>query len=109
MSNEENKTNTIKVASIYSKGEREEIKAKLKARIKELGVGMPRFLDEILRQVEANNKRIEKIDGHIGLYTDQLSVKNMYHFFEGRRSDDARVQILDAYLQIMERNASAVE
>jgi len=102
MSNEENKTNTIKVASIYSPEEREEIKAKLKARIKELDVGMPRFLDEILRQVEANNKRIEKINGHFGLYTDQLSVKNMYHFFEGRRSDDARVQILDAYLQIIE-------
>lgn len=99
----------IVVRSIYSKAERKDIRDWHKARMKTLDVGVPRFHKEILRQVSANNQRIEKYDGSIGLHVDQLSVKNLYHFFDGRRSDDARVQILDAYKQITEPYADAAQ
>lgn len=104
----ENKT-TITVRSIYTPKERERIREELKTRMEELSVGMPRFHSEIMKQVGANNKRIQKFDGKVGIHKDQLSVKNLYHFFEGRRSDDARVQILDAYLQTLANEGRTVQ
>lgn len=97
----------IMVKSIYSPKDRAYIAHELIAIRKHLHVGMTRFNAEILVTVAANNQRIVKPDGSTGLYVEQLSVKNTYHFFDGVRSDDARVQILDAYLQITNETRAA--
>jgi len=90
----------IKVKSIYTTAERKAIRQGLTVRMIELGVGMTLFHADITYIVAANNERIVKPDGSRGLYVDMLSVKNMYHFYEGKRSHDTRVQIFGAYLQI---------
>ena len=97
----------IFVRSIYSPEARSDIRDKLANILTALEIGMPRLHTEITRAVAANNKRILKSYGKAGLHVDQLSVKNLYHFFEGRRSDDSRVQILDAFLQLYEEQPSA--
>ncbi len=92
----------IKVKSIYTITERKIIRQRLTVRMIELNVGMTLFHADITYIVAANNERIVKPDGNRGLYVEQLSVKNMYHFYDGKRSHDTRVQVLDAYLQILQ-------
>lgn len=92
----------IRVKSIYTTAERKAIRQQLAVRMIELDVGMTRFHADITYMIAANNEHIIKPDGRIGLYVEQVSVKNMYHFFEGRRSHDSRVQIFDSYLKILE-------
>ena len=92
----------IRVKSIYSPSDRNQLIIALKKRRAELEVGMPRFLADIVEVVRANNHRIQKIDGSFGLHVDQLSVRNMYHLLnDGKRSDDRRMQVLDAYICIL--------
>jgi len=38
-------------------------------------------------------------------YAEQLQPKNIYGFLSGRRMEDPRVQIIDAYLQILDERA----
>lgn len=98
----------IFVNSIYGPDMRTDIRDRLAVIMASFDIGMPRLHAEITQTVSANNKRIRKPPHqNSGLYVDQLSVKNLYHFFEGRRSEDARVQILDAYLQIAEEDPPA--
>jgi len=79
------------------------IRTKLAARKVKLDIGMTLYHGEITRTVDANRKYIVSSIGIVGIYTDQLSVKNLYHFFDGRKTHDARMQILDSYLQILDR------
>lgn len=95
------------VKSIYTTTERIAIRQRLKVRMIELGIGMTRFHADITYIVAANNERIFKPDGNRGLYVEQLSIKNIYHFCEGKRSHDARVQMFDAYLQISQEMKKA--
>lgn len=97
----------IFVKSIYAPEARSGIRERLADILAAMEIGMPRLHTEITQTVAANNKRIFKGYGKSGLHVDQLSVKNLYHFFEGRRSDDFRVQILDAYLQIASEDPPA--
>jgi len=90
----------IRVKSIYSLKERERIRVLLTEHRKKLGVGMTLFHADITYIVAANNARIQKPNSQLGLNVDMLSVKNLTGFFQGIRSNDTRVQILDAYLQI---------
>lgn len=92
----------IFVKSIYTTAERKTIRQRLTLRMVELDVGMTRFHADITYIVAANNKRIVKPDCNRGLNIEQLSIKNMYHFYEGKRSHDSRVQLLDSYLQILQ-------
>lgn len=98
---ENNLDNLITVKSIYTLAERKRIRELLAQRMIELDVGMTHFHADITYIVAANSKHIIKADGNMGLYVGQLSIKNMYHYFEGKRSNDSRVQILDAYCQII--------
>ena len=91
----------IKVKSIYSPDERTHIAERLSVIRKHLNVGMRRFHAEVTNTVDNNNCRIQKPDGIMGLYTGQISERNMRHFFSGVRSADAKVQILHAYLEIV--------
>ena len=90
----------IYVQSLYCDGMRERIRIRLDAIRDHYKIGMIRFHAEIVETVAINNSRIFKPNGKCGLYLGQLSVKNLYHFCEGVRSHDTRVQILDAYLKI---------
>lgn len=97
----------IFVETIYGPTQRKSFQCELSKLMAEFDIGVPRLCCEIQQVVSANNKRIKKIDGSTGLHVDQLSSKNMYHFFADKRSDDARIQILDAYLQIKKEDPPA--
>lgn len=90
----------IVVRAMYTPAERSRLRDILSERRIELDIGMPRFHSYVTRLVHANRKRIWKETGEAGIYVDQLSVRNLYHFFDGRRTDDERVAILDAYAQL---------
>jgi len=89
----------IQVRSIYPPALRIAIRDGAEEVRTSLAIGMNLFHNEVLGVVGANNHRIRKPDGSFGLYVDQLSVKNLYGLRDGSRMHDARVQILDAYLQ----------
>lgn len=91
----------IIVRTIYTPGHRNYIRNSLAKRKLELEVGMTLYHSEITRIVEANRRRVLRETGETGIYTDQLSVRNLYHFFDGKRTHDARMQILDAYEQLL--------
>lgn len=91
----------IMVRTIYTPGHRTYIRKALAEHLGELQVGMTLYHAEITGVVKANSNRIVRHTGATGIYTDQLSVRNLYHFFEGKRTHDTRMQILDAYEQLL--------
>jgi len=93
----------IIVRTIYTPGHRIYIRKALSDRLDELQIGMTYYHSEITGVVKANSKRVVSHIGVQGVFTDQLSVRNLYHFFEGRRTHDTRMQILDAYEQLMNK------
>lgn len=92
----ENKPSVV-VSTMYSTADRASLRSILHRKREELGVGMHLFHSHVVRIVDANRTRIFKDTGEAGIYVDQLSVRNMYHFFDGRRTEDERVAILHAY------------
>ncbi|MXO69040.1 hypothetical protein GRI72_09405 [Altererythrobacter marinus] len=97
----------IFVRSVYSPEPRLELRETVMATRTFLNIGMPLFLAELLTVVGANNRRIRKPDGSFGLNLDQLDTKALYGFCEGRRTHDARVQLIDAFCQIVTEDPSA--
>ena len=91
----------IIVRNIYTPGHRAYIRSALAKRKIELEVGMTLYHSEITRMVTANRRRVLRDTGETGIYTDQLSVRNLYHFFDRRRTHDSRMQILDCYEQLL--------
>ena len=97
----------IEVKYIYSPSERDALRQALTERKLELDVGVPTLLAEIHDLVSAHRKRVCKPFGELGVYAEQLQPKNIYGFLSGRRMEDPRVQIIDAYLQILNERAKA--
>lgn len=96
----------IFVRSVYSPEPRVELRDTVIDARSFLGIGMPLFLAELLTVVSANNRRIRKPNGSVGLNLDQLDVKALYGFCGGRRTQDARVQLIDAFCQIVTEDPS---
>jgi hypothetical protein len=90
----------IIVKALYAPDDRAYLREFLVSRKIDLDVGMWRLHAHITGLVHANRGRIIRETGITGIYVDQLSVRNLYHFFDGRRTDDERVAILDAYVQL---------
>jgi hypothetical protein len=97
----------IFVGSIYSPKEGEVFRKFLKQLRAEKEIGVGKLANEIKETVSFNRQRIRKPNGSIGLFVDQLSERNLRHFLSGKRSHDARMQILDAFCQIYQEKPSA--
>lgn len=91
----------IFVSTIYTPQQRQVIRDAMAARKIELDVGMTLLHADITRLVHANRHRVVCQLGRIGVFVDCLSTRNLFHMFDGRRTHDCRMQILDAYLQIL--------
>ena len=91
----------ITVQFSYTLSQREQLRQRIKARQEALGCGAPLFCKEIQALVGMNADRIRR-PGGAGICVDQLGYKNVYHFLEGRRTQDHRMQIFDAYLQLID-------